>query len=164
MAPFTRQRSWVSASALNVAVPAKALDASNDRAAVDRAELASGSKRILVIDDNSDNSTLLSRVLHALGHTPLTAATGAEGLSAALRERPDLVLLDIVLPGMDGYQVLRLMKTSPELAGTPIVAVTALTSPGHATRALEAGFDGYLQKPIDVERLAELIGRLCVSR
>jgi two-component system, cell cycle response regulator len=148
----------------------------NNRAAPASAQAAPGTRRdrgdgrparapsralqVLVVDDNPDNAALMSRVLSALGHIPLTALTAEEGLAMALRERPDVVLLDIVLPGMDGHQVMRLMKAAPELARTPIIALTALTTPGHPTRALAEGFDGYLQKPIDLERVAAAIERV----
>lgn len=121
----------------------------------------SGPLRILVVDDNEANLAVMSRVVRALGHTPLTAQSAASGLKMALAEPPDLVLLDIVLPGMDGHEVMRLMKAAPELVGVPIVAVTALTTPGHPTRALAEGFDGYLQKPIDVDRVAQVIAHVC---
>ncbi len=150
------------ASASNAPGSASALGLQADRTALDPVQ-PSEALRILVVDDNPDSITLMSSLLAALGHAPLTAATADEGLEMALRERPDLVLLDIVLPGMDGHEVMRLMKASPDLAGTPIVALTALTTPGHPTRALEAGFDDYLQKPIDLQRLVAVIGS-CAAR
>lgn len=123
----------------------------------------SRSLRILVVDDNADNAALMSRVLQVLGHTPLTALTAEEGLETALRERPDVVLLDIVLPGMDGHQVMRLMKAAPDLAQTRIIALTALTTPGHPSRALAEGFDGYLQKPIELERVRDALERVAAG-
>lgn len=139
---------------------AAASGSARDRAGEGVARSSSTSLRILVVDDNPDNVALMSRVLDRLGHTPLTALTAEEGLTMAFSERPDIVLLDIVLPGMDGHQVMRLMKAAPVLARTRIVALTALTTPGHPSRALAEGFDGYLQKPIELERVAEVIARV----
>jgi CheY-like chemotaxis protein len=106
------------------------------------------SARILVIEDNHPNLDLMTYLLTAFGHTPLTAHDGAEGLEAAQREAPDLIVCDVHLPRVDGYEVARQLKTHPSLRRTPLVAVTALAMVGDRDRVLAAGFDGYIPKPI----------------
>jgi CheY-like chemotaxis protein len=95
--------------------------------------------------------TLIDYVLRAYGYSPLLARGGAEGVELALRHRPDLVLLDIRMPDMDGYQVAAILKADPRLGDTRIVAVTASVMVGDRERIEVAGFDGYIQKPIDPE-------------
>jgi two-component system, cell cycle response regulator len=104
--------------------------------------------RILVIEDNPANLDLMTYLLSAFGHTPLVAHDGAEGWEAAQREVPDVVLCDVQLPKVDGFEVARRIKSHPELRETPLVAVTALAMVGDRDRMLAAGFDGYISKPI----------------
>jgi two-component system cell cycle response regulator len=106
--------------------------------------------RILVIEDNPANRDLMSYLLRAFGHTVITATDGAGGLAVAARESPDLVVCDLQLPDIDGYEVVRrLAQLSP--SRVPIVAVTAFAMVGDRERVLRAGFDGYLSKPIRPE-------------
>jgi len=113
--------------------------------------------RILIIEDNPANIELMSFLLGAYGHTPLSAADGARGVAAARSELPDLIACDVNLPGMDGFQVLAALKGEPALAGVPILAVTALAMAGDREKVLAAGFDGYISKPIEPESfVAEL--------
>ncbi len=113
--------------------------------------------RILIIEDNPANIELMSFLLGAYGHTPLSAADGPRGVAAARSERPDLIACDVNLPGMDGFAVLAALKTDPQLAGVPILAVTALAMAGDREKVLAAGFDGYISKPIEPESfVAEL--------
>jgi two-component system cell cycle response regulator len=113
--------------------------------------------RILIIEDNPANIELMSFLLGAYGHTPLSAADGPRGVAAARSERPDLIACDVNLPGMDGFAVLAALKTEPQLAGVPILAVTALAMAGDREKVLAAGFDGYISKPIEPESfVAEL--------
>jgi len=113
--------------------------------------------RILIIEDNPANIELMSFLLGAYGHTPLSAADGPRGVAAARSERPDLIACDVNLPGMDGFAVLAALKTEPSLAGVPILAVTALAMAGDREKVLAAGFDGYVSKPIEPESfVAEL--------
>lgn len=107
--------------------------------------------RVLVIEDNRDNLELMRYLLGAFGHEALTAEDGNAGLAMARRELPDLVLCDIHLPGMDGYAVVGELKRDVAFAQTPIVAVTAMAMIGDSERGLDAGFDGYIFKPIDPE-------------
>lgn len=104
--------------------------------------------RILVIEDNATNLQLMVYLLRAFGHTVLTAMSGEEGLEAARRESPELIICDIQLPRLDGYEVARRLKSHPALRAIPLVAVTALAMVGDREKVLTAGFDGYLAKPI----------------
>jgi two-component system cell cycle response regulator len=104
--------------------------------------------RILIIEDNPTNLSLMTYLLRAFGHTVLTGCDGEEGLEIARRERLDLIVCDIQLPGLDGYALARQLKSHPALSTIPLVAVTALAMVGDRDRVLEAGFDGYLAKPI----------------
>ncbi len=108
--------------------------------------------RILVIEDNADNLDLMVYLLEAFGHSVITAADGAGGLAAVTRERPEIVLCDLHLPGIDGYEVCRRLKADPALRRIPLLAVTASAMAGDRDRGLAAGFDGYISKPIEAER------------
>lgn len=107
--------------------------------------------RILIVEDNPANLELMSYLLSAFGHDVLAAQDGQRGLDTAWRERPDLIVCDVQLPDMDGYEVARWLKSNPDLRAIPLVAVTALAMVGDRDRVLAAGFDGYLAKPIDPE-------------
>jgi len=104
--------------------------------------------RILIIEDNAANLELMTYLLSAFGHTVITAADGGQGIEAARRERPDLIICDIQMPVMDGYEVARWLKSDVELRKTPLIAVTALAMVGDRDLVLAAGFDSYLTKPI----------------
>ena len=105
--------------------------------------------RILVIEDNRPSRELFTYLLQAFGHAPLEARDGLEGLETIRRERPDLVVCDLQMPRLDGYQLASLVKADEALRATPLVAVTALALVGDREHALSAGFDGYISKPID---------------
>jgi CheY-like chemotaxis protein len=107
--------------------------------------------RILVIEDNPANLDLMMYLIGAFGHIALSARDGTEGLRAAAQVKPDLILCDIHLPRIDGYEVVRRLKNDPDCSSIPTVAVTALAMVGDRDRVLRAGFDGYLAKPIDPE-------------
>jgi two-component system cell cycle response regulator len=104
--------------------------------------------RILVIEDNPANLDLMTYLLKAFGHTPLAAQDGEEGLEIARQEEPDLIVCDVQLPKLDGYEVARGLKIHPRLRTIPLVAVTALAMVGDRDKVLAAGFDGYIAKPI----------------
>jgi two-component system cell cycle response regulator len=106
---------------------------------------------ILVVEDNEDNLALLDYLLRAYGHLPLLARNGADGVRIAIEERPELILLDIRMPGMDGHEVAATIKSTPGLEQTCIVAVTASVLAGERERIVASGFDGYIAKPIDPE-------------
>ncbi|MCK6556632.1 response regulator [Candidatus Binatia bacterium] len=105
--------------------------------------------KILLVEDNEQNRYLASFLLEQADCAVVTAANGPDGIERALAGRFDLVLLDIQLPGMDGYAVARALRALPALAGVPIVAVTSYAMPGDREKALAAGCDGYLEKPIN---------------
>lgn len=112
-------------------------------------------KNILYIEDNPDNMTLVRRVLLARGYGLLEARNGREGLSMARKEKVDLVLLDINLPDIDGYEVAKRLRGSdkPQLSYVPIIAITANALKGDAEKALQAGCDVYMSKPINIHEL-----------
>lgn len=113
--------------------------------------------RLLYIEDNEQNFYLVNFILTARGHDVIWAKDGRSGLEAALDHRPVLILLDIQLPIMDGYAVARSLRATPELATTPIVALTSYAMPGDRTKALEAGCNGYIEKPINPATFAAQI-------
>lgn len=113
------------------------------------------SKNILYVEDNPDNMRLVQRALESRGYRLLQAKTGLDGVHIAESEQVDLILLDINLPDIDGYEVARRLRASEkrELNSTPIIAVTANALKGDAERALEAGCDVYMSKPINIREL-----------
>jgi CheY-like chemotaxis protein len=121
--------------------------------------------RILVIEDNADNLELMVYLLEAFGHAVTTAVDGAGGLAAAASERPEVILCDLHLPGIDGYEVCRRLKADRALRRIPLLAVTASAMAGDRDRGLATGFDGYIAKPIDPERfVTEVEGFLAGGR
>jgi two-component system cell cycle response regulator len=107
--------------------------------------------RILIIEDHAENLELMTYLLTAFGYATLAADNGFTGLEAAGRERPDLIICDIQLPGIDGYEVAARLKRHDQLQAIPRVAITALAMVGDRDRVLKAGFDGYIAKPITPE-------------
>jgi two-component system cell cycle response regulator DivK len=105
--------------------------------------------KILVIEDNEQNLYLIRYILEDCGYEVFAAVDGKEGIALAASLLPDLILLDIQLPGMDGYAVARNLRENPNLADTPIVAVTSYAMPGDKEKAMGAGCSGYIEKPID---------------
>ncbi len=114
---------------------------------------------ILVVEDNEDNLALLDYLLRAYGYLPLLARNGADGVRIALEERPEVILLDIRMPGMDGHEVAAAIKSTPGLEPTRIVAVTASVTAGERERIAASGFDGYIAKPIDPETFKDELER-----
>jgi two-component system, cell cycle response regulator DivK len=110
-------------------------------------------KRILVVEDTDDNLRILRDLLTASGYDLLEATDGAEGVALAQRERPDLVLMDIQLPVIDGYEATRQIRAIPELADVPIIAVTSYALSGDDAKAFAAGCDGYVAKPFSPRQL-----------
>lgn len=106
-------------------------------------------KRILLIEDNEQNRYLASFLMEARGWEMVHAADGPTGIALAGEVHPAIILLDIQLPGMDGYAVARTLRLDPRLAAIPIVAVTSYAMPGDRERCMEAGCNGYIEKPID---------------
>lgn len=110
-------------------------------------------ERILYIEDNFENRILVKRVLEAEGYVVLEAEDGPAGMRLVEQEPPDLILMDINLPEVDGYKVTADLREIPSLARVPIVALTANVLKGDREKSLAAGCDGYIQKPIDVDLL-----------
>ena len=108
---------------------------------------------ILVVEDNARNLKLMRDVLDFAGFEVVAASSAEEGLAIALERPPDLVLMDLQLPGIDGTEALRRLRRSPRTESVPVVAVTAFAMKDDRERALIAGFDGYLEKPISVRAL-----------
>ena len=107
--------------------------------------------KMLLIEDNEQNQYLVTFLLEKHGYEVEVASDGLSGIRCAQREPPDLILLDIQLPQMDGYAVAQGLRQNPDLAGIPIVAVTSYAMLGDREKALAAGCDGYLEKPINPE-------------
>lgn len=116
-------------------------------------------KRILLIEDNEQNRYLASFLLQARGWQMVHAEDGPTGVELAGKVEPVLILLDIQLPGMDGYEVARALRQDPALAAIPIVAVTSYAMPGDRERCIAAGCNGYIEKPIDPNTFAVEVER-----
>lgn len=115
--------------------------------------------RILLIEDNDQNRYMATFLLEKHGYEVVPAVDGPTGIELAARVRPSLILLDIQLPRMDGYAVARELRRNPALCGIPIVAVTSYAMMGDREKALTAGCDGYMEKPIDPETFVSDIER-----
>lgn len=116
---------------------------------------------ILVVEDNADNMFLTAMLLESAGHTILSASDAEVGLMLARKELPDLILMDIQLPGMDGLEATALLKRDRTTAAIPVIALTALAMKGDEERIRAAGCDGYIAKPIGVQDFLKAVaGRL----
>jgi two-component system, cell cycle response regulator DivK len=118
-------------------------------------------ERILVVEDNAKNMTLLRDVLRATGYRTLEASTAGQALMLATAHGPALVLMDIRLPDMDGLEALRRLRLDERTAAIPVVAITAQAMKGDRERFQEAGFDGYLSKPVDIDEFLATVERHC---
>lgn len=114
-------------------------------------------KRILIIEDNETNIYLISFILKKNGYEVLEAKTGEEGIELALKEKPNLIIMDIQLPGIDGLETTKRIRESKEDKGIPIIALTSYAMTGDRERALSAGCNGYLEKPINPDTIMEEI-------
>ncbi len=121
-------------------------------------------KTILYIEDNPENRLLVRRVLEVEGYRVIEADSGKTGLQKAETMAPDLVLMDINLPEIDGYELTHRLKQMPDLADVPVVAMTANVMKGDREKTLAAGCDGYIQKPIDVDQLPLQIARFLQAK
>jgi len=116
-----------------------------------------GKARILYIEDNPDNMILVKRILEIEGYEVIGALTGREGLTKAIQNKPDIVITDINLPDIDGYEITHNLKTDKATAHIPVVAMTANVMQKDRENVFGAGCDGYITKPIDVDELPEQI-------
>jgi two-component system cell cycle response regulator DivK len=114
-------------------------------------------KLVLVVEDNEKNLKLVRDILQYRGYRTVEARTAEEGIELARAHVPDLVLMDIRLPGMDGMAALEVLRAEPRTAGIPVVAVTASVMPEERDRFRAAGFDGFIEKPIDVRAFPEQV-------
>ncbi len=119
---------------------------------------------ILYVEDNSDNRALIRRVLQAEGYQMIEAGSAKDALTMIETARPNLILMDINMPDMDGYTLTARIKKTPGFDVIPIVAVTANVMRGDREKSLEAGCDGYIQKPIDVDQLPFQINRFLEAK
>lgn len=121
--------------------------------------------RILLIEDNEQNRYLLTFLLEQHGHEVVQAISGAIGLELAAKISPDLILLDIQLPGMDGYAVAEALKSDSRLRSIPIIAVTSYAMVGDREKAMASGAEGYIEKPINPDTFVTEVERfLCSSK
>jgi CheY-like chemotaxis protein len=109
--------------------------------------------RILYVEDNDDNVYVVQQRLGRAGHTILVARDGAAGIAMAAAEKPDLVLMDLSMPGLDGWEATRRLKAAPETRAIPVLALSSHAMAGDREKALAAGCDDYDTKPIDIARL-----------
>jgi two-component system, cell cycle response regulator DivK len=119
----------------------------------------SGNRKILIVDDNELNLKLCSAILKS-NYEILTAKTAEEGLESARRTHPDLILMDIQLPGMDGLTATQAIKSDDDLKAIPVVALTSFAMVGDREKALSAGCEEYLAKPIEIQGLKSMVARL----
>ena len=116
-------------------------------------------QRVLAIEDNLSNMILISRVVEAEGYTLLKAEDGVSALELLAKEKPDLILLDINIPGIHGLELASRLKADDRLADVPLIATTANVLLGDRERCLEAGCDDYLPKPLDIRELRRMMNR-----
>jgi len=112
---------------------------------------------ILIVEDNEKNMKLVRDILQHQGHTTLEAVTGEEGIRLAVEQKPDLVLMDIQLPGINGIEALRILRANPETAAIPVIAVTASVMQHDRKQIMEAGFDAYVGKPINLKEFLDAV-------
>lgn len=114
-------------------------------------------KKILIVEDNDDSRELAVKVLKNKGYQTIEAADGEAAVEKAIAEKPDLILLDISIPKMDGYEVAKKLKTLEDFRDIPIVALTAHAMKGDREKVISAGFEGYISKPINVREFPEQV-------
>jgi two-component system cell cycle response regulator len=120
--------------------------------------------KVLIAEDNAVNRELLRELLELRGYTVLEACDGQQALHAIEQAQPELLLLDIGMPVLDGFAVIRRIRENPRFAGLPVVAVTAYAMQGDRERILNSGFDGYLSKPLNPSALSEELNRLLTKK
>ncbi len=116
---------------------------------------------ILIVEDNDKNLKLVRDLLRVKGYRTLEAGTAEEGIRLAGAHRPHLILMDVQLPGMDGMTAVGHLKGEPGTAAIPVIALTAFAMKGDQDRLLQAGFDGYLMKPINIKEFLEQVRQYC---
>ena len=112
---------------------------------------------VLIVEDNPNNRMIMRDMMEVQGYKTMEALDGPAGLEMALRHMPDLILMDVQLPGMDGYEVTRRLKSQDVTKTIPVIAVTSFAMKGEEDRARQAGCDAYISKPIDIHKLVETV-------
>ena len=121
-------------------------------------------EKILIVEDNPQSMRLLEMVLRAKNYTLLKATDGEEALDMAMREQPDLIIMDIQLPKINGLEVTRKLRETPAFSQTPIIAITAYAMKGDRERVIGSGCSTYLSKPINTRELPEMIAEMLLQR
>ncbi len=114
-------------------------------------------RKVLIVEDNPENLELLRELLLFKGYEPLEAGTGVEAVEKALNEKPDVILMDIQLPELDGIMALKKLKENPQTRGIPVIALTAHAMKGEVESFMAEGFDGYIAKPISIKDLLRVL-------
>jgi two-component system cell cycle response regulator DivK len=127
-------------------------------------EKSSAAPKILVVDDYNDNLVVMSLSLQSMGYRVVTATNGEEAVLVAVLAHPDLILMDISMPQLDGFAAARRIHENDDLKEVPIIAVTAFATEGFQQAAFDAGFKGYLVKPVDYDKLQKLIAMLLTPK
>lgn len=121
-------------------------------------------KKILVVDDNKHTRLLFEDILIFYGYEVVDAGDGAEGIKMAKEHKPDLILMDLQMPVMDGIAAIKILKNDPETKDIKVAALTAFAMQEDKERVMDAGFDGYISKPIDTKKFSELVKELISYR
>ncbi|TET42858.1 MAG: response regulator [Dehalococcoidia bacterium] len=121
-------------------------------------------EKILIVEDNSQNVRLLKMALKAKGYTLLEAADGEKALDMAINNKPDLIIMDIQLPKVNGVEVTKKLRQMSDFKQTPIIAVTAYAMKGDEEKIMKAGCDAYLSKPINTRQLPEIVAKMLLQR
>ena len=121
-------------------------------------------KKILIVEDDPKSMKVMVMVLRPHGYTLLEATDGEKALEIAVRDKPDLIMMDMQLPKMSGFEVTRKLRETPAFSHTPIIGVTAYAMKGDKERVIESGCDAYLSKPINTRELPEMIAEMLLQR
>ena len=121
-------------------------------------------EKILIVEDNPLHTKLIEMTLKSKNYTLLKANDGEKALDIAKKERPDLIIMDLNLPGMTGFEVTKKLRENPAFSHTPIIAITAYAMRGDRERVIESGCDAYLSKPIDTRELARVVADMLLQR
>jgi two-component system cell cycle response regulator DivK len=127
-------------------------------------DLAMAACTVLIVEDNPNNRMIMRDMMEVQDYAVLEALDGPSGLAMAVEHLPDLILMDVQLPGMDGYEVTRRLRSQESTKGIPVVAVTSFAMKGEEERAREAGCNAYISKPIDIHKLVETVKKLMLER
>jgi two-component system cell cycle response regulator DivK len=120
--------------------------------------------RVLLVEDNYDNFEMVRFLLERADYAVVGARNGREAVTAAREHKPDVILMDLSLPEMDGWEAAREIKNDPTIAGIPLIALTAHTLPGDRQKAMEAGFDNYISKPINVPAFYDIVNAVFTGK